>query len=313
VRALVVGATGFIGSNLVRELLASKVETWGTVREDSQGRWRLRDVTDLQELRIPSYATDELERAVEGLTVDVVYDAAGAGTSHTERRSEALLDGNVRLAVDVARLAARTARRLVHLGTCSEYAPKPLAAGALREDDPISPTSEYGASKIAGETRVAEVCRAAGLERVHVRLFNTYGPFEADERLIPYLTRRLLDGGDAALTTGTQVRDFTFVADTCRALRLLADVQLANDEGAFNLCTGIGTRVADVVSTVADVLGVPRQRLRFGVKPQRADEPAEIVGDNSRIRRATGWTPDTELRSGIERSVAEARERNTKT
>ncbi|MCI0347075.1 MAG: NAD-dependent epimerase/dehydratase family protein, partial [Chloroflexi bacterium] len=132
--ALIAGATGFIGTNLVHALLEAGVTTFGLVRESSPNRARLEGLDGFRPIPLASYDTADLERAIGGVEVDVMYSVLGSGTSHAEDRWEVLLDGNVRAAADVARLAAGRARRLVHVGTCLEYAAK---EGPLVESDPV--------------------------------------------------------------------------------------------------------------------------------------------------------------------------------
>jgi nucleoside-diphosphate-sugar epimerase len=294
--ALVAGATGFVGTNLVRSLLDAGVTTYGLARTGSPNRSRLERLDGFHSIPIDSYGTAELERALGAAEVDVVYSAVGSGTSHAEDRWEVLLDGNIRTATDMARFAAGRARRFVHVGTCLEYAAKD---SSLVESDPMGPTSAYATTKAAAQLLIAHLCRSAGLEHVHARLFNTYGLFEGRNRLIPFLLRQLRAGEPALLTAGTHVRDFTFVTDVTDALVRLGDCPLEEGRGVFNVCTGRGISVREVAERVADVVGFSPALLRFGARPERADEPRRIVGSSARLRERTGWTPAVDLTHGI--------------
>ena len=296
--ALVAGATGFVGTNLVRALLAAGVTTYGLVRNASANRSRLHGLQGFRPIALGTYDSGELGRALGAADVDVVYSAVGSGTSHAEDRWEVLLDGNIRAATDIARFAAGRARRLVHVGTCFEYAMKD---SPLLESDAVGPSSPYAATKSAAQLLVAHLCRAAALEHVHARLFNTYGYFEGPNRLIPFLLRQLRAGEPAALTAGTHVRDFTFVTDVADALVRLATCPLRDRQGVFNVCSGRGIAVREVAENVADVVGFPRDLLRFGARPERPDEPSRIVGSFAALRDATGWQPRVSLAEGIER------------
>jgi nucleoside-diphosphate-sugar epimerase len=296
--ALVAGATGFIGTNVVRALLAAGVPTYGLVRGASANHSRLDSLEGFRPIAIGSYDTADLDRAFGTVEVEVIYSVLGSGTSHAEDRWEFLLDGNIRAATDVARFAAGRARRLVHVGTCLEYAPK---ASALVESDPVGPGSRYAATKAAAQLLVAHLSASAGLEHVHARLFNTYGYFEGQNRLIPFLLRQLRAGEPAALTAGSHVRDFTFVTDVAEALVKLGDCPLTDGRGVFNICSGQGISVRSVAESVADVVGFPRDLLHFGARPERGEEPPRIVGSSARLNELTGWKPSVDLMGGIER------------
>lgn len=299
--ALVAGATGFIGTNLVRALLEAGVTTFGLVRQTSPNRARLEGLDGFRPIPLASYDTADLERAIGGVEVDVMYSVLGSGTSHAEDRWEVLLDGNVRAAADVARLAAGRARRLVHVGTCLEYAAK---NAPLVESDPVGPASGYATTKAAAQLLVSHLCRSAGLEHVHARLFNTYGYLEGQNRLVPFLLRHFRAGEPAALTAGTHVRDFTFVTDVAQALCRLGRCELPGGHGAFNVCSERAVSVREVAESVADVVGFPRDLLKFGARPQRADEPGIVVGSHARLHQATGWKPEIGLTRGIELMAA---------
>jgi nucleoside-diphosphate-sugar epimerase len=300
--ALVAGATGFIGTNLVRTLLAAGVTTYGLVRRTSTNRGRLEALDGFRPVPIDSYDTADLARALAAVEVDVVYSVLGSGTSHAEDRWEVLLDGNIRAAADVARFSAGRARRLVHVGTCLEYGAKGVP---LVEEDVVAPSSPYAVTKAAAQLLVAHLCRSAGLEHVHARLFNTYGHFEGQNRLVPFLLRHLRAGEPADLTAGKHVRDFTFVTDVTAALLRLGSCALGDGHGAFNVCSGRGVSVRQVAETVADVVGFSRNLLRFGVRPSRPDEPPYIVGSHTRLHATTGWQPAISLPRGIELMAAE--------
>jgi len=295
--ALVAGATGFIGTNLVHALLGGGVTTYGLVRSRSANRGRLEGLEGFHAIPIASYDTPELERALGSVEVDVIYSVLGSGTSHAEDRWEVLLDGNIRAATDVARFAAGRCRRVVHVGTCLEYAAK---AAPLTESDPVGPRTRYAATKAAAQLLVTNLCGAAGLEFVCARLFNAYGYFEGRNRLVPFLLRELRAGQAAALTAGTHVRDFTFVTDVADALRRLGVCSLPSRSGVFNVCSGRGVAVREVAEAVADVVGVSRDFLRFGARPERAEEPPYVVGSHALIEAATGWRPAVSLTRGIE-------------
>ncbi|MGH7822529.1 MAG: NAD-dependent epimerase/dehydratase family protein, partial [Candidatus Binatia bacterium] len=260
----------------MRELVSSGVETWAVARFTSAHRRRVEAAEGAQAVLVRSWELDELERAVGDRTFDAVYNALGSGTSHAERDWESLFDGNVRAAFAVARLAAKRSSRLVHLGTCSEYAPKPPEAGPLTESDPVLPTSAYGATKAAARPLLQQVCHGGGIDYVHARLFNTYGPFEGENRIVPYVARRIEAGEPAELTEGSQVRDFTFVGDVCGALALLGTCALPHELPIFNVSSGVPMAVRELALAVAERLGAPRALLRFGARPQRGDEPSYL-------------------------------------
>jgi dTDP-glucose 4,6-dehydratase len=151
-----------------------------------------------------------------------------------------------------------------------------------------------------------QISDTSELEYVHARLFNTYGPFESESRIVPYLIRRLGAGLEAELTAGTQVRDFIFVEDVARALVVLGGCPLASRAATFNVCTGRGTSVREIAALVADAMGASPALLRLGARPDRTDEPPSIVGSPDALRAAAGWTATVRPAEGVARMVAAA-------
>jgi nucleoside-diphosphate-sugar epimerase len=110
----------------------------------------------------------------------------------------------------------------------------------------------------------------------------------------------LLAGAPAAISTGSQVRDFLHVDDCGAAFAALVDSDVT---GSVNVGSGIGTATVDVARTIARVVGRD-DLLQVGALPDRPDEPPRLVADASRLHREVGFTPRFDLESGL-RDVVE--------
>jgi UDP-glucose 4-epimerase len=296
--AVVSGGTGFIGSALVRRLSAQGTRVVCLVRPDSPRRARL---DALAGVRVADL--DDLEGA--GLPRDaVVFNLASYGVSPMERDPEMLVEGNATLLVRLLGAAASAgARRVIHVGSCAEYAParEPALVG---EEHPLSTASVYGAAKAAAYLVGTARARQLDLPMVTLRLFGTYGPGEAPHRLIPHVVRHLAAGQRVELTSGTQVRDLTYVDDVVDACVAAARSDALEAYGVYNVCSGVPVRIRDVALTVARLMGKPAERLAFGEVGLRDYENAWLVGDPARFRAATNTKPRIELEEGIRRSIA---------
>jgi GDP-4-dehydro-6-deoxy-D-mannose reductase len=162
------------------------------------------------------------------------------------------------------------------------------------EDAPLRPVSVYGASKAAAEIAALQWYRAYGLDVVVARPFNHTGPGQAPDYVCSALARQV-----AAIEAGRQppvlevgnpdpVRDFGDVRDVAEAYRALLERGRAGE--AYNVCTGEGASVAEVIAQLRVHARVP---LRVHVDPKRAQGPQvdRLVGDRTRIGRDTGWAP----------------------
>jgi nucleoside-diphosphate-sugar epimerase len=133
------------------------------------------------------------------------------------------------------------------------------------------------------------------------RLFTVYGPGEHSGRLLPSLLAGARENRPIALSAGEQKRDFVYVEDVVEALLRLG----ASDTGpgeVVNVATGRLTSVRRFVETAAEVLAIPAEHLRFGALQPRFQESEHGDVTIEKLRRLTGWTPQTAIEEGIRRT-----------
>lgn len=300
--ALVTGATGFIGSHLVRKLVAEGITTFCLVRSQSLTAKVKQQLAPACCLSLNSDSPDDWRQALNGIETDVVFHLASPGVLPTSQSPVLLVEENVRL---ISRLLAAVARwpvkQIIHAGSFSEYA---SASETLTEKTPLVPQTAYGASKAAAWLCGRALARQLGLPLTCLRLFHVYGPGESAGRLIPHLHERLSRGLPVPLTAGQQVRDLVFVSDVVEALVTAAERPASCQPEVFNICSGLPVRVRQIGEAVARQLLAPQSLLRWGELPYRSGEPMQALGDNRRFIRATCWRPRVSLDEGIARTLA---------
>lgn len=302
--ALVTGATGFIGSALVRRLSLMEIRTFCLVRPGSPRRSRLQGLPGVELIEIGSFGDMELSNALKGRSVDVVFHLAAYGVQPEERDPDSMLDVNVRLLIRLLRaVAARSPQLFIHTGSCFEYG-VPLSREPLTEEHPLRPVSLYGATKAASVMIGNTVATQLNIPFVTLRLFGIYGVGEGAHRLIPYLISRLRWGRPAFLTLGEQVRDWLYVDDAVEAFITAVQCRALPPYTVYNVCTGRPMRVREVAEAVADSLERPRSLLRWGMRPYSQNDATWLVGDNGRFVAATGWRPMIDITEGIRRMIA---------
>lgn len=303
--AVVAGATGHIGSALVRRLTAGGVRVTALVRKNSAHRAAVPAAPHVSAIEIDPADVRSLAASLPSAAPDVVFNLASTGVNPADRDPLAMLDGNARfLASLLSAFESRKPRRFVHTGSCSEYGPAETGH-RIDEDYPATPTSLYGAAKLSASLYGAAFAAERRMSFLNIRLFGVFGVGEAPHRVVPYLISKLRANQAVDLTPGEQIRDWLYIDDVVDGLLEAAACPHLPDTGTYNVCSGHGIRVRELAEQVADAMQKPRDLLRFGARPYRGDEPIWLVGDNRRFVETTSWQPRTPIAEGIHRMVAQ--------
>jgi UDP-glucose 4-epimerase len=296
-RVLVTGGAGFIGSHLVEALLDGGADV--LVVDD----FRLGKREHLEK-RGPDGHLTVLDgdirsaadlRPIADFAPDTVFHMAALHyIPYCNAHPQEALDVNV-LGLDTVIRAVRSAplRAFVFPSSGAIYgfrdAPWPETA-------PARPDEIYGISKWMGE-QVMDRFHAdrPGLRTVVARLFNTYGPRETNPHVLPEVMKALGAGKPIELGNLWPQRDLIFVTDT--AAGLVAAAQGEPGLEVFNVGTGTGTTIEDVMETIGDITGRPVDVRQ--VPERMRDGDGHLVSDPQKLMQATGWKPQYDLEAGL--------------
>ena len=297
-RALITGSSGFVGRHLEHHLVESGDEVVGTDR--ASGGPDLLDAVGFASL-------------LADVRPDAVYHLAGdadvgGSWDHPRETFRANAEGTLNI-LKAAR--ACNVGRVLHIGSADVYGRVRPHELPLSESSPLRPVSPYAASKIAAEYLALQACGGYGQEVVIVRAFNHIGPGQSDRFVAPAVALRIaraeLDGTHT-ISAGnlTPRRDLTDVRDVVRAYRLLV---LSGEPGvAYNVCSGSALSVAEICEAL---IAASTADLTLEADPelQRPVDLPVLIGDNSRLRAATGWAPTIPFAVSLGDLLAECRTR----
>ena len=297
--ALINGASGFVG----RALTAHLREQGKRVIVCGRPGASILPTADLA-VRIDRPSTEFLREILGTERIDVVFHCAAYGVVPTERDPAEMLFANVKNVGTWTEAAAGIgARAIVYAGSCAEYGHAEPGI-PISEDKPLSACGLYGASKAAGGLWGRAVAKRYGVGFQWLRIFGLYGPGEPSYRLLPHLAARLSAGERVKLTAGQQQRDFLYIDDAVRGIRMAADAALDGQTSDFNLCSGKPITVREFAQTVASLVGeATHDLLDFGARDYRVDEQLWMVGNPAKLANVTGFLPGTDVETGIVRTL----------
>ena len=294
-RAFITGLDGFAGQWLARQLIRNGDEVAGGSRSENPSYTVLLppEASSLHWFPFTLPDDDRLGRALAEWRPSAVFHLAAqafVGDALADPAGAARVNVDGTAAVIAAMRNAVPDARMLFVGSADAYGKVTPADLPLNESAPLRPSNPYAQSKAAGET----LALASGLDVVAARSFNHAGPGQRTVFAVPSFARQIADIASGKSKPPLRVgnldarRDYSDVRDVARAYRLL--MEHGERGSVYNVCSGASIAMRDVVNMLLEIAGVAPQ---IEVDPARlrpSDTP-DIVGDNTRLRAATGWEP----------------------
>jgi len=300
---LVTGGAGFIGSNIVEELLrrgetVRVLDNLSTGREENMTSFR--DEIDFQKGDIRS--EDDVKKALEGVDI-VLHQAAFRSVPRSIDDPVTANDVNVRGTLNLLILAKKAKiKRFVYASSSSVYGV--CEVFPQKETLPLGPVSPYAVSKLAGEYYCRMFAKTMGLETVCLRYFNVFGPRQNPDSkystVIPAFVESLVNDQPCRIDgNGKQVRDFTFVTTIVDANIAAANTAKISGE-VFNVASGQDYSVLDVAENLKKILDKQIESIH-GLR--RRGDVDRTFADISRMNEVLKVEPRIHFHEGLEKTV----------
>ena len=295
-KLLIVGGTGFIGSNLAHKALENAFNTTvlslnlPTKDKQIEGVEYLQaDITNLDQLRerLSSYKFDYIVNLAGYIDHSRFLDG-GRQVINTH------FDGvqNLLQVFDWTYL-----KRFVQIGSSDEYGDQMAPQSEDVRESPISP---YSSGKLFSTQLLQMLYRTEELPIVVLRLFLVYGPDQNNKRFLPQIIGGCLSDSSFPASAGEQLRDFCYVDDISRGIIM----SLKNDDvkgKVVNLASGKSISIREIVELVRSIIGYGNPQ--FGEIPYRVGENMALYADTTKAKKLLNWTPEIEIEEGVRRTI----------
>lgn len=297
-KVLITGGTGFIGRNVVAELIKRGYEVHSLVFPPfaPEQKGLVQYAMNLMD----SNAVDKFlsEHHFENLIHLAWYVGKGC---HIADQNIDWTIATLNLLTSFQKYGGKT---FVGAGTISEYEYK---FGYLLEDEtPTSPGTLYGESKNSVYKIAKTFCKQHDMKFKWPRIFNLYGPNEKPQRLMPSVINSCLKGEDVKVSDCLKFQDYLHVEDTARGI---VEVFESDIQGAVNICSGKPVQLRYIVNKIAELTSFKGNILWGAIPAAFGDEV--VVGNNDKLK-SIGWSPKYTLDEGLQQTINWWKENNNK-
>ncbi|QDK83094.1 NAD(P)-dependent oxidoreductase [Spirosoma sp. KCTC 42546] len=291
------GATGFIGSAVLKQLVSDGHEAVVLLRNESNQE-RIKGVAKYQTIYYQNLDQNELKETLAAYNPDAFIHIAWKGVGGNDRNEPFQITQNLPFTLHSVELAhAVGCRHWVGIGSQAEYGnPNHKVA----ETAPTLPTTLYGKAKLASCWAALGLSESLNMKGSWIRVFSTYGIGDEPSWFIPYIISELKKGKTPKLTKCEQLWDYLYVDDAARAI---VSVLYKEMPGIFNIGSGQAISLKSVVELIKQNIN-PDIKVDYGAVPYRSDQVMHLEADTSKIRQLTGWTPEVNIEEGLKRIIA---------
>ncbi|MGZ6442195.1 MAG: NAD-dependent epimerase/dehydratase family protein, partial [Pseudobdellovibrionaceae bacterium] len=292
---LVIGASGFIGANLFRQIFQYRKDCYAVISQAPA--WRLEGIPQENIIVVDLLVPSNQSELINNLNPLTLFDCAAYGAYSFQNDSDIIYKTNFnRVAHLVKILSERTGVVYIHAGSSSEYGD--LSAAPV-EDSFLSCNSEYSVSKAAASHLLWYYGQKKKLACAHLRLYSAYGPFEDASRLIPTLIMEGLKGQFPPFVNPLVSRDFIYVDDICDAFyETAANIKEKYFGHSFNVGSDVKTTIAELANVAKEIFQIKAEP-KFSSLENRTWDVEDWYADSRKIQSIIGWQAKTDFHSGF--------------
>lgn len=274
-RAFVTGASGFIGSYIVKALTDDGHDVLCLKRPTSNLEGLDEYVDKVKWIN----NTDDWKTAFRNFKPFIIYNLAWNGVAAADRVIWEKQVSNVAMQQELLDLALETGcKKIVGTGSQSEYGD---FENKIDENYPLNPKTAYAAVKAGSLIIMKSFCEINNIDWYWFRLFPVFGPHEADNWLIPSLIKNIMTQDYMDLTPGDQKLAYLYVGECAKAIEMA--IYAEGKSGVYNVCSDNPMALKTLVTKIRDKIN-PNFKLNFGALQYRYGQSMYMEGDTTALR-----------------------------
>lgn len=302
INAIVTGADGFIGSNLLKHLTNRGVEVWALIIKNSPTRSR---IDSLKGVHIIECDYNDLNTYLAQVpsNADAFFHLAWQGVAAEERKSVEHQMLNIHMSLQALQFAnAASCRRFILPGSTMEYSyyGRPIDERAVP-----SPQNAYGAAKLSTRYLCGAMAQSLGQSFIYTVLTGIYGGNRLDDNVISYTIKTLLNGQRPQLTQLKQLWDYVHIDDVTEALYCIG--MNGKNNGFYTVGHGDNWPLYNYIYKIRDLID-PSLPLGIGEIPYLKEELPSSCVDLTSLREDTGFVPKVSFEEGIIEVIGQIRQ-----
>jgi len=305
-KILITGAAGFIGSHLTELCVEKGYKVRAFIHYNSFNHWGwLEDSKYRSEIEIVAGDIrdfDSVLSASEGCE-NILHLAALIGIPYSYVSPLAYIRTNVEGTYNVLQAAKMlNTEKVIVTSTSETYGTAQYVP--IDEKHPLVGQSPYSATKISADQLAISYHRSFDLPVSIVRPFNTYGPRQSARAIIPTIISQVLDGNNKIqLGNLSPTRDLTYVEDTVKGFLSVLDTEELQGE-VVNIGNNMEISIGDLANTIAVLMEESIEIIQEDqrIRPEQS-EVERLFCDNTKIKQATGWSPEFDLNQGLKETI----------
>ncbi len=295
-KAVVTGATGMIGSELIRQLVSDGIQVYAVLRPNSKKMDNLIKSDLVEIIECDVHDLQQLPTMVEN--ADVFYHFAWDGCFGESRNDLFLQEQNVTSAMTAVKVAYKLGcKKFIGAGSQAEFGP---VEGKLNDNIPKNPVTGYGIAKHGAQLMTKALCKQLGIEQCWGRILSCYGPGDNDYTMVMSAIIAMLKGKHISFTSGEQIWDYVYVEDCAKAFICIGKDGI--DGKAYSIGSGKTQMLKEYIYQIRDAIDKTIQ-VGIGERDYYPNQVMHLEADITELTSDTGYKPEVDFEAGIRKTI----------